>query len=98
MYAVAASPLPSPFTSKLCVAQHVISDIVLTVGFLIQVYSSLVCPKDREQMHKALMSPVLLALPIISGSILHHCQGKQSCQTSSCPSIPLGFLTAAVLV
>ncbi len=48
MHAVAAYPLPSPFASELCVAQIVTRHIVLTMGLLVQVYSSLVCPKDRD--------------------------------------------------
>ncbi len=98
LYAVTDYPLPSSFASELCVAQLVPPHIVLIMGFSVQVYGSLVCPKDREQMHKALLSRALLVLPINSGSILCHCQGKQSCQPSSCLSIPLGSLTAAVLV
>lgn len=67
MHAVAALPLPSPFALELCVAQLVTPHIVLTMGFLVQIYTSLVCPEGRRQMQKALLSRMLLALPINSG-------------------------------
>jgi len=38
------------------------------MGFSVQVYSNLVCPKDREQIHKALLSHALLVLPINSAA------------------------------